>query len=114
MLSPQARLRRSQDIVATIKHGRVVRTPYVQIYACQQPDSTKVRLACVVSKRVSASAVVRHRYQRLLRAAARQLIPDLQSRWQGNIVLIALPTITTVRKTAELVESLTPYLAQVY
>lgn len=114
MLSPRARLRRSQDIQTTIKHGRSLRTPYVHMYFQSQPNAQNIRLACVVSKRVSASAVVRHRYQRLLRAAARQLLPQLEARWQGDIVLVALPSITAIKSTAELVESLTPYMAQVY
>lgn len=90
-----------------MRSGQRLETPFVSIYAAR---SKAPEVACVVGKRVHAHAVVRHRYQRLLREAARALTAQLPT--PHDMVWVAKPEILRVQKLQELYQSLAPYLEQ--
>lgn len=92
-----------------MRSGQRLETPFVSIYAT--PSSKEPEVACVVGKRVHAHAVIRHRYQRLLREAARSLTAQLPT--PHDMVWVAKPEILTIKKLSELEQSLKPYLNEI-
>jgi len=109
MLPRPLRLTKDREIKAVIKDGQRINTPHVGIHYLANSDHPSSRLAVIVSKKVAASSVRRHRYQRWLRAAARPILPAISS--PTDLVLIARPSITSVG-WAELKRSLDLYLKQ--
>jgi ribonuclease P protein component len=103
VLPDSSRLRRSDDIVTVVRQGYVVQTPYVRVFALPKL-TTPSRVACVVGRKVSPQAVIRHRYQRWLRTYARTLLASLRA--GADIVLVGLPALTSVTSLAELEQSL--------
>ncbi|MBI4022211.1 MAG: ribonuclease P protein component [Candidatus Andersenbacteria bacterium] len=91
MLPHKHRLTRAPDIRAVLRHGRPIRSRYVIIRLLPRPAGNDSRAACIVTKRVHASAVRRHKYQRLLRAALRELLPRLPQPY--DIVVTATPSM---------------------
>lgn len=108
MLPRSARLVSSQEIVATVRRGRKIRTPQAIIYILLRPDQPGVRISCIVGKKVHAGAVQRHRYQRWLREAMRPLAAS--KNLLADIVVTALPAIKDIESLAELKDYLSPYL----
>jgi ribonuclease P protein component len=87
MLPRNQRLTRQADIVAVLRGGKRYRSEAVQVYVKSSQDS---RLACVVGKKVSPLATVRHRYQRWLRVIGREIVAQSP---QADIVVVAQPAI---------------------
>ncbi len=104
MLPRHFRLAKSSNIRDAIRRGKVYRTPYVRIYAYAAHTQVHSRVACIVGRRIHASAVVRHRFQRMLREAARAAIATLPHPY--DMVWVAKPEIVRVRSLPELRESL--------
>jgi len=95
----------SQAIRRLTQAGSRFDTPIARIYyAPAEADSPG--LACVVGKKVHAHAVVRHRYQRLLRECLHALTSNLPS---YDMVVVAKPAILRVKKRSELQQILEPY-----
>jgi ribonuclease P protein component len=92
MLPRSARLRRSREIQRVVHEGRVFVTTYLKVYRAPSlaPDT---RVACVVGKTVHRSAVARHRYQRWLRALARELLSETVLASPYDMVWVARPSI---------------------
>lgn len=104
---------KAKDIKQTISRGQVLHTPYVRVHLNASPASTSAsRLACVVSKKISQSAVHRHHYQRWLREAVRPLVTPLAP--NILLVLIAKPAILKVKTLAQLQAALLPPLKKVF
>lgn len=91
-----------------MRAGRRVETPCLRLYVAPTSPGVKPAVACIVGKRVHRHATVRHRYQRLMRVAARAVIAHLAS--PRDMVWVAKPEIITVKKLSELEQSLKPYL----
>lgn len=85
------RLRRNDEVLAVIRRGKKYRTPYALVYTL---PSRQVRFTCVVGKKVSRSAVIRHRIQRQLREIMREALSSTDVKY--DIVLIAIPPIVEV------------------
>lgn len=98
MLPASHRLRRKQDILGTIRTGQKLRSPYLDVY--YRPGDRVTRIACVVGKRVHASAVVRHRLQRRMRASAREWIATLPQPY--DIVWVAQAELTQLSTSRDL------------
>ncbi len=88
----------SQRIQAILRHGQRLETRYATLMV-QPMSQGAAEVACVVGKKVHVSSVVRHRYQRLLRAAARPLI---QAGLKYDMVMVAKPEILSVKNLHEL------------
>ncbi|HBE90164.1 MAG: hypothetical protein A3G57_01950 [Candidatus Andersenbacteria bacterium RIFCSPLOWO2_12_FULL_45_8] len=96
---------KEKDIKQTICHGQALHTPYVRIHIYLPPNpSPQVQFACVVSKKISPSAVRRHKYQRWLREIIRPLTADFPA--GTNLVLIAKPAIGQLSSISPLKDSL--------
>lgn len=81
-------------------------TPYLRIGVAAPPAPP----VFIVSKKIHKHAVVRHRYQRLMREVFRVLPPAITEKYA--MVWVAKPEILTVKKLPELKASLAAYLAQ--
>lgn len=60
------------------REGRVTRGPFFAVKCVENPRRSDYRLAVVVSRKVSKSAVVRNRIRRRLYEAVRQLQPAVE------------------------------------
>ncbi len=89
-----------RDVRETLRLGRRQTSRFLVIYAKHNQESIKGCLACVVSKKVSKLAVVRHYYQRRMREIARSLEKQLVS--HVNLVLVARPAITQIESWRDL------------
>jgi ribonuclease P protein component len=112
MLSRQFRLASRKDIMAVIRRGRKIATPHVLLYVCKNHERTSSRVACIVGKRVDASAVRRHRIQRWMREIARETISSLPQTL--DMVWLALPSAREIRHKSELQESLAPHFQKLH
>lgn len=100
---------KEKEIKQTIGQGQILYTPYVRIHFNRPPNaSPATQFACVVSKKISPSAVRRHKYQRWLREVMRPLVPSLPS--GTRLVLIARPTISNLKTLSSLRDSLVSLL----
>ncbi len=90
MLQPQNRLRDSVEIMETLRYGARFRVAFCDIYVKSVPGGD-VRSACIVGKRVHASAVKRHMAQRRLRAACAQILPAIKA--PCNIVIVGTDSV---------------------
>lgn len=104
MVPASGRLTDDKDIKATIRKGRHLQVPPLHIYVVSG-KTEKSRVACVVSKKTAKSAVTRHRYQRKMRHAARELMEKIDN--PVDMVWIARPAMKDVSKTAQLVTMIT-------
>lgn len=90
-MKPQYRLRASADIISTLKGGLSTRLPYCVIYVLQKDRAQVSRYTCIVGKKVSSSAVVRHAVQRRLRSAMSRIV---LSRQHGiDMVIVAKSSV---------------------
>jgi ribonuclease P protein component len=96
MLPAHHRLRRQADIARVFKAGKKLRSPHTVIYYLARPASPYSRAACIVSRKVHRSAVMRHRYQRWLRHTAKNLIKN--SPLIMDIIIIALPSLARINE----------------
>lgn len=72
---------------------------------CASPSTgSDFRVACVVGKTVSPLAVRRHRYQRVLREAVKNVVAQNSANKPFDVVLIALPSIVNA-KNLEAIEN---------
>lgn len=104
MLQPQYRLRDSVEIMETLRRGARFRTSFCDIYVLIPSNSSHPRLACIVGKRVHASAVQRHRAQRRLRSACARLVPLITT--PCNVVIVATNSVLLHMDFNSLVEEL--------
>ena len=88
------RLRHWRDFKAVYQGGIRRQSPHLTLRALQEypPEVKATRLGISVSQKVSKKAVVRNRIKRQLRAAFRQLLPQIAPGWK--IVLIVKPEAT--------------------
>jgi ribonuclease P protein component len=77
------------------QHGRTVRGPLFSLRAVRNERRTSYRLAVVVSKKVSKSAVVRNRIRRRLFEAVRLLEPQLTTPYD-LIITVFSDQLTTI------------------
>lgn len=91
------RLRRNDDVLAVLRRGKRYRTPHALIHVL---PSDEMRVTCVVGKKVSPSAVTRHRIQRQLREIAREVLPSIPHTY--DVVILAIPPILRVESYEEL------------
>ena len=110
MLPRPHRLHRQDDIIRVVRTGQKIITPYVIIHYLR--TTTPSRIACVVGKKVSPSAVIRHRYQRYLRAIAATIYPSLSANTY-DMVWVGRPSLTQVAKSTVLKDSLLPHLQKI-
>jgi ribonuclease P protein component len=110
MVPRRHRLTASKDISAVIKQGRRLVTPYVVIFYLPAA-SPLVRIACIVSKRVSSSSVIRHRYRRWLQAIFISRQPKTR---HLDMVWLAKTNIINIKKMIHLERSLDAYLNEIY
>lgn len=110
MLPRKFRLAKQGDITAAIRQGKCLVTPYVNIHYLPTTN-THTRVACIVSKKVSPSAVQRHKYQRWLRACARDFINKQTAYY--DMVWIAKPEVVRLSSSKELQKNLEPYLEKI-
>lgn len=108
MLPKNYRLHRRQEIEQTVRFGRRLVTPYMVIYWQEAAASTVPRLACVVGRRVDTIAVRRHRFQRLLRALGREVLPQIKP--GVAMVWVGQASLQEVQELRQLRQSLVPYL----
>jgi ribonuclease P protein component len=106
MLPRSNRLTNRRDIISTLRRGRCLKTTFVSIHLLARPDQKSARLAVIVAKTVDSSAVRRHRYQRWLRAAARELLPTRKQ--ACDMVWVAKPPIARLAGSKELTERIRP------
>ena len=87
--APPERLRRSRDVLATLRHGSALSGRLLGLHARRRDDDGRPRVAVIASKKVSRHAVDRNRARRLLREAARA------ATWPAatDAVLVARPPI---------------------
>lgn len=85
------RLTRSDDFKRVRRNGRSFAHPLIVLMA-QANDEPRLRIGFAAGKSVG-SAVRRSRAKRLMREAARTLLPSLASGW--DLVLIARPKIAS-------------------
>lgn len=100
MLAREQRLRRSEDIMRVMRHGRRIKMPHALLYVAAAPNTEGVRVACIVGKRVHRSAVRRHSIQRRLRESVRTHLPRASS--PVDLVVVAQPSIVEVRDFEQL------------
>ncbi|HEY9847609.1 MAG TPA: ribonuclease P protein component [Candidatus Caenarcaniphilales bacterium] len=93
MLPKLNRLRQHQAFTAVYKGGIRCTTPHLILRALQKPykfglykELQPTQIGISISQKVSKKAVVRNRIKRQIRAACRQLLPQLQPGW--SIVII--------------------------
>lgn len=109
MLPKVYRLHRSSDIVSVVRTGKKIITPYVIIHSRKAlAGATYTRVACVVGKKVSPSAVIRHRYQRWLRVVAEKHL--LSFGGVCDMVWVGRSSLLQVKRLADLTSSLKPYI----
>jgi ribonuclease P protein component len=77
MISRKHRFHGYGSLKYVYKNGSTVRGPLFAVKALENPKRDSYRLAVVVSKKVSKSAVARNRIRRRLYAAVRQLEADI-------------------------------------
>ena len=111
MLPQPHRLPRTADIERVVRSGRVLALPELRIHyqANQQPGH---RIACVVGKRVSPQATVRHRWQRRLRSVAAEYITRQTSAGPHyDMVWVAQPGLAQVQSFSEVERELATALS---
>lgn len=103
MVSKEYRLHESEDIKKVLRQGRLTKTPLILIYkkSSTLPHS---RFACVVSKAVSPSSVIRHRLQRWLREVGKKLIE--QKTAPADIVIVGRPALREATSLKEVVQTI--------
>ncbi len=91
MLPKHHRLRRRRDFATVYQRGIRRSSAALGLRACPHPPnslvSPSVRIGISISQKVSKRAVVRNRIKRQLRAALRQLLPDIEPKWDVIIVV---------------------------
>lgn len=76
MLGRPHRFHGHSSVLATYKQAKSVRTDSLSLHYRTNPKQHSYRVAVVVSRKVSKSAVVRNRIRRRLYEAVRQTLPD--------------------------------------
>jgi len=90
MLATPHRLRKHNDFVTVYRQGSRQSTKFLALRAYKSDANrahSSVRIGFSISQKVSKRAVIRNRIKRRLRAACRQLLPELQPGW--DIVIVA-------------------------
>lgn len=84
-----------------------MRTPWAMMYVLSPSPAKRVRVSCIVGKKVDRRAVARHRYQRWLREIFRHWSQRLPR--PADVVIVALPPIKDMARLTELRDGLVPY-----
>jgi len=96
------RLRRKKDFEITFAHGRTVAGEFMLLKYCpidieKYPkrglDKNDLKIAFVVSTKISKKAVVRNRIRRIMRESFRLLMKQKEIKLGYYLVFIAKPTI---------------------
>jgi ribonuclease P protein component len=111
MLPRRNRLTKRPEIISALRRGTTFSTPFVSIHLRPRDDQPAPRLAVVVAKKVHASAVQRHRYQRWLRAAAAELLLELKN--PVDMVWVAKPAIAQLSSAREVKARLQQTFAEI-
>ena len=85
MLPARARLRLSRGFKAVYGRGRSCATDLIVLYVLPRPSGTRVRIGFTAGKKVGG-AVERNRAKRLMREAARALLPYITGSMDAVIV----------------------------
>jgi ribonuclease P protein component len=96
-----------REVREVIRTGQRVQTPLVTIYLKRLSPRPARPVAMVVSKKIARHATARHRLQRWLREAGRQVRDGKESALA--MVWIARPQLARVGHWHEVVDSLEPY-----
>ena len=110
MFPRSQRLTRSADIKRVVTTGQARSTPHLRLY-WQAGTEAHTRVACVVGKRVSRQAVVRHRLQRQLRHALTEALAALPTQVAYDLVVVANPSLAQLDSAAAWREELFSVLA---
>ncbi|WP_100523528.1 ribonuclease P protein component [Mycobacteroides abscessus] len=86
MLQSQHRIRSQDDFQKVFDQGKSVANRQFVVYMLAKEGQEHIRIGISVGKKIG-NAVVRNRTKRLIREAARLVVPELQ--WRGDLVIIA-------------------------
>ncbi|MEK7556502.1 MAG: ribonuclease P protein component [Patescibacteria group bacterium] len=89
-----------------LRHGHALKSPVASLHYFPRQAAVG-EVACIVGRKVHSQAVSRHRYQRLLREAARRF---LKANPDYDMVVVAKPEILRVKNLTELQKILQPHL----
>ncbi|ABW28090.1 ribonuclease P protein component [Acaryochloris marina] len=90
MLSTSHRLKKNREFSVVYRKGKRQSTKYLVLRTYRSGANSQkkpIRIGFSISQKVSKRAVVRNRIKRQLRAACRQLLPELQPGWDVVIVV---------------------------
>jgi ribonuclease P protein component len=107
MLPPHARLASSRGFKAVYGRGRSYVTDLIVVYVLPRPGGNRIRIGFVAGKKVGI-AVLRNRAKRLMREAARALLPEMIG--SHDIVIVGrrgVAITSLARVQADLVKLLT-------
>lgn len=104
MLAAKNRLRRAKDIREVLRQGARVSLDQLQVASISRSPNHKARIAVVVGKRVHKNAVARHRIQRLVREAARDILTPHPVGY--DMVIVARPRIIEIKKVEDIRQSI--------
>ncbi|HEY9824661.1 MAG TPA: ribonuclease P protein component [Stenomitos sp.] len=94
MLPQHHRLKNRRDFDSVYRNGIRCNAAALGLRAYQPPQSSQQlapsRIGISISQKVSKRAVVRNRIKRQVRAAVRQLLPDLDAGW--DLVFVVYPS----------------------
>lgn len=86
MLPAHARLAQSKSFRTVYGRGRSYVTDLIVVYVLPRPGGTRIRFGMSVGKKVGG-AVLRNRSKRLMREAARALLPRMSGSY--DVVIVA-------------------------
>ncbi len=105
MLAKENCLRKKKDIERVFKQGKGFKQGFLFLKTVK--NNLKVnRFAIVVSKKISAKAVIRNKIKRRLRAAVRKRLNKMEQGWDGVIVVKPGLENENFKKTQETIDEI--------